>query len=110
MSTIQFVATLQAVASELRQDGYTIFVPQVKPLSPGNKSCFKAKILYKSQMFSSLSVVSSTWKGIIYMLSWHNSSASAQRLEGDGVDIRRKHHDDRIEYFFFFDLEIRCGF
>merc|ERR1719468_34100 len=35
VSTIQFVATLQAVASELRQDGYTIFVPQVKPLSPG---------------------------------------------------------------------------
>jgi 2-(3-amino-3-carboxypropyl)histidine synthase len=35
VSTIQFVATLQAVATELRQEGYTIFVPQVKPLSPG---------------------------------------------------------------------------
>jgi len=35
VSTIQFVATLQAVATELRQDGYTIYVPQVKPLSPG---------------------------------------------------------------------------
>jgi len=35
VSTIQFVATLQAVATQLRQEGYTIFVPQVKPLSPG---------------------------------------------------------------------------
>eukprot|EP00088_Acartia_fossae_P065489 TRINITY_DN8076_c0_g1_i1.p1 TRINITY_DN8076_c0_g1~~TRINITY_DN8076_c0_g1_i1.p1 ORF type:complete len:300 (-),score=47.03 TRINITY_DN8076_c0_g1_i1:25-795(-) len=35
VSTIQFVATLQAVAAELREEGYTINVPQVKPLSPG---------------------------------------------------------------------------
>jgi len=35
VSTIQFVATLQAVAQQLREDGYRIFVPQVKPLSPG---------------------------------------------------------------------------
>jgi len=35
VSTIQFVATLQAVAPLLREEGYTIFVPQVKPLSPG---------------------------------------------------------------------------
>lgn len=35
VSTIQFVATLQAVAKELRDVGYTVQVPQIKPLSPG---------------------------------------------------------------------------
>ncbi|KAJ8898084.1 hypothetical protein PR048_003444 [Dryococelus australis] len=35
VSTIQFVATLQAVAAELEQEGYTIVVPQSRPLSPG---------------------------------------------------------------------------
>lgn len=35
VSTIQFVATLQAVTSELNKDGYKISVPQTKPLSPG---------------------------------------------------------------------------
>lgn len=35
VSTIQFVATLQAVANQLRDDGYDITVPQFKPLSPG---------------------------------------------------------------------------
>jgi len=35
VSTIQFVATLQAVSNELREEGYRVFVPQVKPLSPG---------------------------------------------------------------------------
>jgi len=35
VSTIQFVATLQAVAKELREVGYTVQVPQIKPLSPG---------------------------------------------------------------------------
>jgi len=35
VSTIQFVATLQAVAKELRDGGYTAHVPQIKPLSPG---------------------------------------------------------------------------
>lgn len=35
VSTIQFVATLQGVANELRQEGYQITVPQSRPLSPG---------------------------------------------------------------------------
>jgi len=35
VSTIQFVATLQAAAKELREEGYNIQVPQSKPLSPG---------------------------------------------------------------------------
>ena len=35
VSTIQFMATLQAVASELREAGYSVSIPQVKPLSPG---------------------------------------------------------------------------
>ena len=35
VSTIQFVATLQAAASELREAGYTVQIPQTKPLSPG---------------------------------------------------------------------------
>lgn len=35
VSTIQFVVTLQAVANELRQNGYDITIPQSKPLSPG---------------------------------------------------------------------------
>jgi 2-(3-amino-3-carboxypropyl)histidine synthase len=35
VSTIQFVATLQGVATELTQDGYQITVPQCRPLSPG---------------------------------------------------------------------------
>ncbi|KRT83916.1 hypothetical protein AMK59_4073 [Oryctes borbonicus] len=35
VSTIQFVATLQAVASELQKLNYNISVPQYRPLSPG---------------------------------------------------------------------------
>lgn len=35
VSTIQFVATLQAATRELREAGYTVNVPQSKPLSPG---------------------------------------------------------------------------
>ena len=32
VSTIQFVATLQAVAKELREAGFSVDIPQVKPL------------------------------------------------------------------------------
>lgn len=35
VSTIQFVTTLQAAASELKSLGYEVIVPQAKPLSPG---------------------------------------------------------------------------
>lgn len=35
VSTIQFVSTLHSVATELRAAGYTILVPQSKPLTPG---------------------------------------------------------------------------
>ena len=35
VSTIQFVATLHHAANELREQGYDTFVPQSKPLSPG---------------------------------------------------------------------------
>lgn len=35
VSTIQFVATLQAVSTQLREEGYRVQVPQSKPLSPG---------------------------------------------------------------------------
>lgn len=35
VSTIQFVATLQAVSAQLCSEGYDIQVPQSKPLSPG---------------------------------------------------------------------------
>lgn len=35
VSTIQFVATLHLAAKELRSTGYTVDVPQSKPLSPG---------------------------------------------------------------------------
>nr|CAD7201899.1 unnamed protein product [Timema douglasi] len=35
VSTIQFVATLQAVALELEQEGYQVTIPQSRPLSPG---------------------------------------------------------------------------
>lgn len=35
VSTIQFVTTLQAAATELRKAGYDIVIPQAKPLSPG---------------------------------------------------------------------------
>ena len=34
-STIQFVATLQSVAREIRESGMEVTVPQAKPLSPG---------------------------------------------------------------------------
>lgn len=35
VSTIQFVTTLQAVSTKLTELGYTVKVPQFKPLSPG---------------------------------------------------------------------------
>ncbi|KAK4872628.1 hypothetical protein RN001_014657 [Aquatica leii] len=35
VSTIQFVATLQAVSTQLQNYGYTVSIPQFKPLSPG---------------------------------------------------------------------------
>jgi hypothetical protein len=34
VSTIQFVATLQAVTAQLRQEGYTVTVPQGKKTIP----------------------------------------------------------------------------
>uniref|UniRef100_A0A8D8YFN3 2-(3-amino-3-carboxypropyl)histidine synthase subunit 1 n=1 Tax=Cacopsylla melanoneura TaxID=428564 RepID=A0A8D8YFN3_9HEMI len=35
VSTVQFISSLHAMTSRLRSDGYTILVPQIKPLSPG---------------------------------------------------------------------------
>ncbi|KAJ8682763.1 hypothetical protein QAD02_018555 [Eretmocerus hayati] len=35
ISTIQFASSLQVIAAELRKEGYTIVIPQSKPLSPG---------------------------------------------------------------------------
>ena len=35
VSTIQFVGTLQVIASEMRKTGYEVSMPQSKPLSPG---------------------------------------------------------------------------
>lgn len=35
VSTIQFASTLQAIATELKKDGYPVTIPQSKPLSPG---------------------------------------------------------------------------
>ncbi|XP_047366473.1 2-(3-amino-3-carboxypropyl)histidine synthase subunit 1 isoform X1 [Vespa velutina] len=35
ISTIQFVGTLQAIAIELKKNGYEVSIPQSKPLSPG---------------------------------------------------------------------------
>lgn len=35
VSTIQFVATLQAVANKLKEEGYVVTIPQFRPLSPG---------------------------------------------------------------------------
>ncbi|CAH1991158.1 unnamed protein product [Acanthoscelides obtectus] len=35
VSTIQFVTTLQAAAVNLRENGYSVTIPQIKPLSPG---------------------------------------------------------------------------
>lgn len=35
VSTIQFAGTLQAVAAEMRKNGYEVSTPQSKPLSPG---------------------------------------------------------------------------
>lgn len=35
VSTIQFVSSLQAVASKLKTDGYNIIIPKASPLSPG---------------------------------------------------------------------------
>jgi len=35
VSTIQFVASLQAAAKELKEEGFKVDIPQAKPLSPG---------------------------------------------------------------------------
>lgn len=35
VSTIQFVASLQSVATQLKSEGYTVHVPKSSPLSPG---------------------------------------------------------------------------
>lgn len=45
ISTIQFVATLQSIASDLKTLGYCIEIPQCKPLSPGETlGCTSPKI------------------------------------------------------------------
>lgn len=45
MSTIQFVSTLQHIASDLKSSGYNIEIPQCKPLSPGEVlGCTSPKI------------------------------------------------------------------
>nr|NVI71079.1 putative diphthamide biosynthesis protein 1 [Cucujiformia] len=35
MSTIQFVTTIQTAAAKLRDSGYDVSIPQIRPLSPG---------------------------------------------------------------------------
>ena len=46
VSTIQFVATLQAAAAELKEAGFKVSVPQIKPLSPGEiLGCTSPKML-----------------------------------------------------------------
>lgn len=35
VSTIQFVASLQSIATRLKSEGYNVFVPKTSPLSPG---------------------------------------------------------------------------
>ncbi|CAG9860787.1 unnamed protein product [Phyllotreta striolata] len=35
VSTIQFITTIQAVSKQLKDDGYDLYIPQFKPLSPG---------------------------------------------------------------------------
>ena len=45
ISTIQFVSTLQHIASDLRSLGYNVNIPQCKPLSPGEVlGCTSPKI------------------------------------------------------------------
>lgn len=51
VSTIQFVATLHAVAKDLREIGYEIQVPQSKPLSPGEiLGCTAPRLLPNSTL------------------------------------------------------------
>lgn len=40
VSTIQFAGTLQAIAMEMRKNGYEVSTPQSKPLSPGEVLIF----------------------------------------------------------------------
>lgn len=35
VSTVQFISTLHSITSMLRGEGYSVVVPQIKPLSPG---------------------------------------------------------------------------
>lgn len=35
VSTIQFVASVQALVEQLKNEGFHLFCPQTKPLSPG---------------------------------------------------------------------------
>lgn len=46
VSTIQFAATLQAIAIELRKAGYEVNIPQTKPLSPGEVKFSSRNIRY----------------------------------------------------------------
>ncbi|KAL2738044.1 2-(3-amino-3-carboxypropyl)histidine synthase subunit 1 isoform X2 [Vespula squamosa] len=46
ISTIQFVGTLQAIATELKKNGYEVSIPQSKPLSPGEVIFFLFSILF----------------------------------------------------------------
>lgn len=51
VSTIQFVTTLQAAATELKAAGYDVLVPQAKPLSPGEiLGCTSPQLPEKTQM------------------------------------------------------------
>lgn len=46
VSTIQFVGTLQAIATELKKSGYEVTIPQSKPLSPGEVIFLLSSILF----------------------------------------------------------------
>nr|NVI71074.1 putative diphthamide biosynthesis protein 1 [Cucujiformia] len=50
VSTIQFVTTLQAVASKLKEEEYDVSIPQFKPLSPGEILGCTAPILRCSEV------------------------------------------------------------
>lgn len=52
VSTIQFVGTLQVIASEMRKTGYEVSMPQSKPLSPGEVFTFMYSIRVRMLKFN----------------------------------------------------------
>ncbi|KAJ8950963.1 hypothetical protein NQ317_017574 [Molorchus minor] len=98
VSTIQFVTTLQAITSILRQMGYDVNLPQVKPLSPGEILGCTAPVLkdanaviYLGDGQFHLEAVTIANRGVqMYKYDPYDKRMTVEHYDHEEMEVRRK--------------------